>query len=629
MDPPNATPHPTIHQWLDFIRQLSLVQQQEFASLNIPATLPLATAYIELLDDDYKTIAIRASILVYIASNKKIVPRQYQLEASNAMAHGLDSTVDSGTGSGKTLCQIILNLLFPKTTSITISPLKRLQILQAAEFTRWGIRTICINEDTPSDVELWNNIRDGYFQHLIVQPEQLKMFQGHLPRLARLLNTPKFVKTIACVHIDEAHTHHSAGLAHHGLPPFRPAWDPSTSSGYVYQRAAVVEHLNFNPKTFISLKLSSNRPNIVYATHRIVGSLKDFRNLDFLIAVPFTRLLKCIILHDDTQQSADAASYLDKRLPANLSNSGIVMHYHGGMSKDYLTQVFDDFSNPNGICKILNAAEGASTGLDVEDIVAVVDYGVSQIKGTALQRGGRCGRRGQHSVYLVMAEPWAYSASLDAAGTDSSDPDRPISGRLAKNAEKPARAGLAMILRQWRNLRETDRVHLNPPRGRKRKAKGLPNRKVAERALLQERLRRWLAAAHAADPLRAVRPASFILDGNAIKVLSTIHQDRMKTHEQAVAAVEETSEWASQWADLVLSVITEFDAEFHVAAPEPPEASTAVAPRAKAKENHVPGGDRDWVPPPKKTKTTPVLAQITTNLRRSTRLSGKRDNDKL
>ncbi|KAJ7233634.1 P-loop containing nucleoside triphosphate hydrolase protein, partial [Mycena rebaudengoi] len=142
----------------------------------------------------------------------RIVPRQYQLEALNAVAHRQHCVVDSGTGSGKTLCQILLNLLYPDTTSMTVSPLKRLQILQAAEFERWGIRTIYINEDTPSDTNLWDKIRDGYFQHLIVQPEQLRTHQGHLPRLARLLSVPRFVKTIARVHIDEAHNHYTAGL---------------------------------------------------------------------------------------------------------------------------------------------------------------------------------------------------------------------------------------------------------------------------------------------------------------------------------------------------------------------------------------------------------------------------------
>jgi hypothetical protein len=210
-----------------------------------------------------------------------------------------------------------------------------------------------------------------------VQPEQLKSFKGHLPRLARLLHIPQFVKSIARVHVDEAHFHFTAGLPHYGLPAFRPSWGALNElrirlpKGVPVQalsatlpphiKSAIIEHLNFDPNTFISLKLSCNRPNIVYATHRIVGTLSDFRNLDFLISIPFTPLLKVLVFHDDTQQTADATAYLDKRLPVELRNKGIVRHYHGGMSKAYLTQVFDDFSNDNGVCRILNGTEGIST----------------------------------------------------------------------------------------------------------------------------------------------------------------------------------------------------------------------------------------------------------------------------
>jgi ERCC4-related helicase len=83
--------------------------------------------------------------------------------------------------------------------------------------------------------------------------------------------------------------------------------------------------------------------------------------------------------------------------------------------------------------------------LDVGNIDAVIDYGAPRALPTPIQRGGRAGRRGQTSVYLLMAETWVYSASLDAVDPNSSDPDRPISGRLLKKSRKQERAGLAVI----------------------------------------------------------------------------------------------------------------------------------------------------------------------------------------
>ncbi|KAJ7222387.1 P-loop containing nucleoside triphosphate hydrolase protein [Mycena pura] len=619
-----------LQEVLHDIRQKSLHELSSLANDLLPPDHSFS-ALINSLDPTHRTLALKASLLVYFASKCKIVPRQYQLEANNALEDGRDVLIDSGTGSGKTLCQIIPNLMHPTTMSITISPLKSPEtttnssIFQVAELQRWGINAISINEDTPNDVPLWNHIRDGYFQHLIVQPEQLQSFHGHLPRLARLMNGHSFAKKIARVHIDEAHFHVTAGLPHYGLSAFRPAWGALNEfrlrlpKGTPIQalsgtqpphiKSAIINHLNFDPATFLSLKLSTNRPNIIYATHRIVGSVSDFRNLDFLVSTPFTHIIKTIIYHDDTQWTADAANYHDQRLSEHLRHTGIVRHYHGGMSKQYLQEVFDDFCNPSGSCKLLHATEGASTGLHVDDVLAVVDYGLPQHKLTALQRGGRCGRKGQKSVYLVMAEPWAYSASLEAVDPSSSDPDRPISGRLTKTSRKPARAGLAMVLyvrstvclremiarylagvssqaleiaTEWccdldhpdqptrkfdkrtffpgrfiyaddkggifaGDTDEPDRVHLNPPKAKKRKAKGTSNRKVVERQPLQLELQNWLASAYASDPLRSVRPATFILDPKSIKALSTVHPNRIKVVSDVVSTLDETEEWEMEW----------------------------------------------------------------------------------
>lgn len=341
--------------------------------------------------------------------------------------------------------------------------------------------------------------------------------------------------------------------------------------------------------------------------------------------------------------------------------------------------------------------QGNLQGLHVDNIVAVVDYGLPQKKLTGIQRAGRCGRRGQMSVYLVMAECWAYTSSLDSVDPESTDPDRPISGRLTKHSRKPARAGLAMVLYvrskvclrdlirrylgdesregkciiqgsnpsdmsdlaldisyEWccdldhpnypgrkfdkrsffpgrfiyagaegaiyaGDVDEANRVRLNPPKGKKRKAKGLANRRVIDRSDLQCRLHTWLASAHASDPLRAVRPATFILDPKAIKALSTVHPDRIISVSQVVMTVQETAEWGVEWGADVLAIISAYDAELN------PNSNEQAATRKGKKSSQVggrkdKGGEDDYEPVAKKSRP---LAEVSTNIRRSSRLAGK------
>ncbi|KAF8134555.1 hypothetical protein EV363DRAFT_1078224, partial [Boletus edulis] len=60
------------------------------------------------------------------------------------------------------------------------------------------------------------------FNNLVVSPEQLSMFNGHLPRLARLIQQDRsFATRIRRVHIDEAHNIYIAGVSHHGEAAFR------------------------------------------------------------------------------------------------------------------------------------------------------------------------------------------------------------------------------------------------------------------------------------------------------------------------------------------------------------------------------------------------------------------------
>lgn len=101
-------------------------------------------------------VALRASLLLWICTQGDKVPKRFQLEATLAIEDGKDSDVDVGTGYGKTFCMIISQLLHPLDVAFIISPLKLLHAAQTADFLQYGISTICINEDTPEDDELWH-----------------------------------------------------------------------------------------------------------------------------------------------------------------------------------------------------------------------------------------------------------------------------------------------------------------------------------------------------------------------------------------------------------------------------------------------------------------------------------------
>ena len=82
-----------------------------------------------------------------------------QLRSILADQLGKDSLLSAGTGSGKTL-PIAINILLDDPSknkiTLTISPLKRLQSTQEADFSsRYGIRTFAINDDTPREDAWW------------------------------------------------------------------------------------------------------------------------------------------------------------------------------------------------------------------------------------------------------------------------------------------------------------------------------------------------------------------------------------------------------------------------------------------------------------------------------------------
>ncbi|KAF9545083.1 hypothetical protein CPC08DRAFT_649450 [Agrocybe pediades] len=256
------------------------------------------------------------------------------------------------------------------------------------------------------------------------------MYQGHLPRLAVCLHDKKFIDSIGHVFVDEAHNIFTSGTKKHEQPPFRPAWGAldevrarlpkattwqalsATLPLHILKR--VDENLSF-PQTRRLLRLSINRRNISYAVHTLVNGIQDFHNLDCVIPQPFhppMRLPKLLIVHDNKAEADKASSYLNSRLPLAFQSLGVCKHYHGDMSIEYLEETFNGFADPDGSTLILDGTAGAGTGIDVQGIDGVIQYGLCADVAETFQRGGRAGRDTlRDAFFVIMVEPWV--ADLD------------------------------------------------------------------------------------------------------------------------------------------------------------------------------------------------------------------------
>jgi hypothetical protein len=121
----------------------------------VPSERRLPDSFWTRYDETKRSIGLRACLLLWVLSDFEDLPREFQLTATIAIMSGQDSLIDVGTGAGKTLCMILPCLLSPGTMAIIFSPSKRLQSVQVLTFSRYKIKAIAINEDTPNDPALW------------------------------------------------------------------------------------------------------------------------------------------------------------------------------------------------------------------------------------------------------------------------------------------------------------------------------------------------------------------------------------------------------------------------------------------------------------------------------------------
>ncbi|KAJ7506368.1 P-loop containing nucleoside triphosphate hydrolase protein, partial [Mycena galericulata] len=512
-----------------------------------------------------------------------------QLESSLASDAGRDSTVIARTGFGKTLCIAIPLLLKPGTITLTVSPLKRLQAMQVKDFwNKYGIPTIGINEDTSDSPELWKKIENGEIQHLIVQPEQFRPTNGHLPRIAKLLRNRVFASKVSRVAIDEAHNIYTAGAVINGRPPFRPAWGAlgelrawipkntsiqalsATIPDYIHR--VIRQNLAFSSNS-VTIRVSINRPNIIYATHRLIDGRNNMKNIDCIIPQPFhppMRLPKLVIFHGEKAETSNFAQYLNSRLPSAFQKLGICAHYHSDMSPEYLEQTYDSFASSDGTVLILHATAGAGEGLDVAEINGILNVGVPEGVPKRFQWEGRAGRSSTRDAFAVtMVEPWVFEMDLANALDDKDDPDRPLllDGLKKKNPRKQEPLdftclwccdghpdnGFSLQKLFLGPIYEGEEVRLTTKRKRTK------YRPVKQRPKLVELLTDWVTEVHQKDELRFLRPPSFILDTDALKTLSRAHPPLNSSSGNVTSLLQQSEEWDKMFAEPIFKIINNYD----------------------------------------------------------------------
>jgi hypothetical protein len=117
------------------------------------------------------------------------------------------------------------------------------------------------------------------------------------------------------------------------------------------------------------------------------------------------------------------------------------------------------------------------------------------------------------------------------------------------------------------------------------------NRAMKERHLVRSLLTTWRSTAHRTDPLRSVRPATFIIDDAMIKLLATILPGRIRIPSHITEFLGETKEWSALWALPIFDVIHRYDNPPVSRSPSP---TSSVISQASSMQQ----------PPHKKRKTT-------------------------
>ena len=211
----------------------------------------------------------------------------------------------------------------------------------------------------------------GFYQHIIVSPEQCARSCPEVPLFSRLLERQAFLDRIKCVNFDEAHFIVTAGEADKEgnvfCPEYAKGYDllirlktgtpctlfSATMSKLVLGKIMKSLRLPTCTSKTTYLNLTTNRPNLCFAVQKLNGPLSKLSNLDFLIPSayhpPMAPLRKTLIFVPTTDDSINLERRLNKLFPGTT----VAQRIHASLTAEYKTEIIEDYMGPQSKPPIL------------------------------------------------------------------------------------------------------------------------------------------------------------------------------------------------------------------------------------------------------------------------------------
>ncbi|KAH7119347.1 ATP-dependent DNA helicase [Dactylonectria macrodidyma] len=391
-------------------------------------------------------------------------PRQKQIDAIwHLVFTKEDLLLSAKTSFGKSIIFQAAPLFCRGSIGLIIIPLDRIGQEQCIKIQRLpGARPVFINAKTDKTDALVPEIETGLYTHLIMGPE---VAAGWFRPIA---SNPSFKKRVSVVAVDELHLvalwgsgirpqYAQLSLLRRRLGAHIPWFGCSaTLDQATLDTARKMTGFQASCEFY---RTSVDRPEIKLIVETIEPrTTKRFTTLFFVLQDAITngsptpeKVPKTVIFIDsryDIQKCAECLRDWLHKLSAGAIRDRdcrqIIGVYHSHTSLNDKNAIYDEFSKEDSKIRIVVATESLGTGVDLSDVIRVVQYGfpLERLLCVLIQRFGRAARMsGIKGEAIFLVESWAVGdriASTRAAIFPSSQ--RPSSSKRSSGTSRLARS---------------------------------------------------------------------------------------------------------------------------------------------------------------------------------------------